>query len=91
MYACYYFLLESTMSLHVHLYIVSISILLPQNVSIIYLLPFTAHGQVNDSGCNSIELIVPGSGHVVRGYAVLEGSIISGRITFVRRFMQDFV
>lgn len=39
--------------------------------------------QVNGSECNSIELIVPGSGHIVKGFAVLGGPILTGNITFV--------
>ena len=59
-------------------------LLLPRNISIYIPASFyTAHVQVNDSECNSIELTITGSGHIVRGYAVLDGPIISGRITFV--------
>ena len=53
--------------------------------------------QVNDSGCNSLELAVPedcgdiiqrtdwrfGVGHTVKGCAKFPGPIVNGKITFV--------
>ena len=38
---------------------------------------------MNDSECNSLELAVPGSGHIVKGYAMLDGPNLTGNITFV--------
>ena len=43
--------------------------------------------QVNDSECNSLELTVPGNGLIVKGYAVLDGPTLTGRITFVGSHM----
>ena len=43
--------------------------------------------QVNDSECNSLELTVSGSGHIVKGYAMLDGPTFTGRITFVGSHM----
>lgn len=39
--------------------------------------------QVNNSECNSLELTVSGSGHIVKGYAVFDGPTLTGRIMFV--------
>ena len=49
----------------------------------VYLHHFPPCTQVNDSECNSLELTVSGSGHIVKGYAMLDGPTFTGRITFV--------